>query len=445
MQSRTAPYSPQRAYTIWIAGLIAYIVAVVHRTSLGVTGLEAASHFGTTASQLALFTVTQLVVYSAAQIPVGVLLDRYGARRLIATGALMMAVGQLGMAFAESIPVALGARVLIGAGDATTFVSVLRLIAAWFPPMRAPVLGQITGQIAQAGQIISAVPFVYFLHKTTWTTAFAVLGILGVIASVWAFYAIVDQPQSAPGGAAKVRIRPIDRVPHDPTSKPLAGALRTAGSWLGFWTHMVTAFSFNVFVFLWGKPFLILGQGLSEQQVSLVFTVMTCAGIFAGPLFGLFCARHPLRRTWLVFTVAIAVAASWSVLLLPSTPRPFIVIVIATFVIATGGPASLVGLDFARTSNPTSRLGVGSGIANMGGFVGGFVCIMAIGIVLDVVRPTGAYTLNDFRMAFSVMLVPLVVGLIGVAWSKRGTRREYAQRGIVVPPARDAWRTYRKK
>jgi sugar phosphate permease len=115
MQSRTAPYSPQRAYTIWIAGLIAYIVAVVHRTSLGVTGLEAASHFGTTASQLALFTVTQLVVYSAAQIPVGVLLDRYGARRLIATGALMMAVGQLGMAFAESIPVALGARVLIGA------------------------------------------------------------------------------------------------------------------------------------------------------------------------------------------------------------------------------------------------------------------------------------------------------------------------------------------
>lgn len=445
MSHSTAPYTPKRAYAIWLAGTAAYIVAVVHRTSLGVTGLEAADRFHTTASQLALFTVVQLVVYAAAQIPVGVLLDKHGARILIATGAAMMALGQLGMAFADSISLALVARILIGAGDATTFVSVLRLITAWFPPQRAPLLSQITGQIAQTGQIISAVPFVFFLHQTNWPTAFTVLGVLGIAASVWVTMLVRDRPEKPLEASAKLRIRPIDKVPFDPSRPALRGALKTSGSWLGFWTHMVTAFSFNVFVFLWGKPFLLLGQGVSEAQVGLVFTCMTVAGMASGPLFGMFCSRHPLRRTWLVYVVVSAVVCAWLVLLIPSTPLPYPVILITTIVIALGGPASLIGLDFARTSNPLNRIGVGSGIANMGGFVGGFLCIMAIGVVLDIVRPDGQYTLHDFRVAFSLMAIPLVIALIGVAVTKRGTRREYLTRGITVPPAREAWRTYRKR
>lgn len=445
MSQSTAPYSPKRAYAIWAAGTAAYIVAVVHRTSLGVTGLEAADRFNTTASQLALFTVVQLVVYAGAQIPVGVLLDKYGAQRLIAVGAVMMGIGQLGMAFADSISLALLARALIGAGDATTFVSVIRLITAWFPPMRAPLLSQITGQIAQSGQIISAVPFVFFMHGTSWTIAFTVLGVTGFAAAGWVMAFVRDRPTTPIGSAHGVKVRPIDAVPHDSGTSPLRGALRTSGSWLGFWTHMVTAFSFNVFVFLWGKPFLLLGQGLSEGQVGLIFTCMTVAGMAAGPVIGMYCARHPLRRTWLVYAVSVLVTVAWLLLLVPHTPRPLWLILVATVVIASGGPASLVGLDFARTSNPATRIGVGSGIANMGGFVAGFVCIMAIGIVLDAVRPDGLYTLNDFRVAFTLMIVPMVVGLLGVAITKRGTRREYLTRGITVPPARDAWRSYRKK
>lgn len=445
MPHSSAPYSPKRAYAIWSAGTAAYIVAVVHRTSLGVTGLEAADRFGTTASQLALFTVVQLVVYAAAQIPVGMLLDKYGARILIAVGASMMAIGQLGMAFADSISLALVARILIGAGDATTFVSVLRLITAWFPPLRAPLLSQITGQIAQTGQIVSAVPFVFFMHATNWPTAFTVLGVLGFFASGWVMALVRDRPDRPIEASGKVRIRPIDRVPIDHASPALRGALKTSGSWLGFWTHMVTAFSFNVFVFLWGKPFLLLGQGLSEAQVGLIFTCMTVAGMGSGPLFGMFCSRHPLRRTWLVYAVVAAVTCAWLVMLIPSTPLPFWIILLTTIVIALGGPASLIGLDFARTSNPLNRIGVGSGIANMGGFIGGFVCIMAIGVVLDIVQPSGQYTLWDFRVAFSLMAIPLLVGLVGVGITKRGTRREYLARGITVPPAREAWKTYRKR
>src|SRR5256885_7951783 len=83
----------RRAVIVWAVGLFAYIVAVFHRTSLGVAGVAAAHRFGIGASVLATLSVIQLAVYAAMQIPVGVLLDRYGSRRLLVTGSALMGTG----------------------------------------------------------------------------------------------------------------------------------------------------------------------------------------------------------------------------------------------------------------------------------------------------------------------------------------------------------------
>src|SRR5918995_4766701 len=122
-----------RAYAVWGVGLLAYAVAVFHRASLGVAGVEAQERFSAGASAVSLFLVLQLVVYAALQVPVGVALDRFGSRRLIVAGALTMAAGQATLALAGDLPTAVAARVLVGAGDAMTFVSVLRGVGFWFP------------------------------------------------------------------------------------------------------------------------------------------------------------------------------------------------------------------------------------------------------------------------------------------------------------------------
>src|SRR4051795_5355005 len=124
----------RRAWLMWALGVTAYCIAVFHRASLGVSGPLAQQRFGATAAILSLFIVLQLGVYAGLQVPVGVLLDRFGSRRLIACGAALMGAGQLLMATAQSVPAAVFGRVLVGAGDAMTFISVLRLVALWFPP-----------------------------------------------------------------------------------------------------------------------------------------------------------------------------------------------------------------------------------------------------------------------------------------------------------------------
>ena len=137
---------------------------MLQRTSLGVAGLEATHRFDASASVLATFAVLQLLVYAGLQVPVGVLLDRFGSRRLIVVGAALMALGQSLLALRRRCRLAVVARVLVGAGDAMTFISVLRLVTAWLPAGRVPLITQLTGMLGQIGQILSAVPLVALLH-----------------------------------------------------------------------------------------------------------------------------------------------------------------------------------------------------------------------------------------------------------------------------------------
>ncbi len=126
---------------------------------LGVSGLSAADRFSASPGVLSAFVVLQVVVYAGAQVPAGVLLDRYGSRVLIVAGAALMAAGQLTLALTESLPLAIGARAVVGLGDAITFISVLRLVPHWFPPRQVPLLTQLTGICGQVGQVLSAMPF----------------------------------------------------------------------------------------------------------------------------------------------------------------------------------------------------------------------------------------------------------------------------------------------
>src|SRR3954470_22649736 len=118
----------RQALVVWVVGLLVYLLAVFHRSSLAVAGIAAAERFDIGASQLATFTMLQLLVYAAMQIPVGLMVDRFGPRSVLLMGALTLTLAQVGFAFADGYVWALVARVFVGVGDAMTFVCVLRLV-----------------------------------------------------------------------------------------------------------------------------------------------------------------------------------------------------------------------------------------------------------------------------------------------------------------------------
>ncbi len=146
-----------------IAGAIAYLMTVTNRSSMGVASLLAAEKFEAAATSLSTLAVAQLVVYAAMQIPVGILLDRFGSRVMLVFGTAVMTAGQLLVSLAETLGLAVAGRMLVGLGDAFVFISVIRLVNGWYVGARATRVQQLITNTGQLGQDVSAITFAFFL------------------------------------------------------------------------------------------------------------------------------------------------------------------------------------------------------------------------------------------------------------------------------------------
>jgi hypothetical protein len=128
----------------------------------------------------------------------------------------------------------------------------------------------------------------------------------------------------------------------------------------------------------------------------------------------------------------------WTVVLLWPGPAPLPLLVLMLLVLAAYGPASAVGFDFARSFNPSTRLGAASGIVNMGGFTASLITIFAIGVILDWRTPSGAFTLADFKIAFCFQYVLWAFGFVSLWRSRRLTRAGMRAEGTRIDPLTNA-------
>lgn len=400
----------RRARVIWLVGLSVYLLAIFHRSSLGVAGLLAADRFGISSTQLSFFTVLQLLVYAGMQIPVGVLLDRYGPRRLLLVGLVLMTGGQLAFAFATTFPLAVAARAVLGAGDAMVFVSVIRLIAVWFLVRQAPLITQMTGQVGQLGAIVAAAPLSLALRELGWTRTFAWASTIGVLLMVAVALLVKDSPY---------RRKAVVRIKMRAVGRSLMTVWGNPGTRLGMWTHFTSQFSATVFTMLWGFPFLVRAEGLSPTAASTLLMVMTGWVVVSGLGLGYLVARHPFYRSYIVLGIVAAMAVCWAVVLLRPTPAPTWQLVVLVCVTATGGPASMVGFDLARSFTPVEASGRANGFVNVGGFSASLLTMALVGVVLDLRAAGTAYDLGDFRVAMSVQYVFWGVGAVQILRYRR--------------------------
>ncbi|KAK1180702.1 MFS transporter [Streptomyces sp. NBS 14/10] len=406
------PPGGRRAAAVWGIGVAVYFMAITYRTSLGVAGLDAAERFHINASALSTFSILQVLVYAGMQIPVGLMVDRLGTRKVLTLGVVLFTAGQLGFAFSHTYGFALASRALLGCGDAMTFISVLRLGSRWFPARRGPMIAQVAALFGMAGNLISTLVIAQALHTLGWTPTFAGSAIGGALVLVLVLAFLKDHPEgyepvpATHSGAAFVR-------------RQIAAAWREPGTRLGMWVHFTTQFPAMVFLLLWGLPFLVEAEGLSRASAGELLTLVVLSNMAVGLVYGQVIARHHTARAPLALGTVGATALLWgAVLAWPGDHAPMWLLITLCVVLGACGPASMIGFDFARPANPPERLGTASGIVNMGGFTASMTTLLAIGVLLDA---TG----GNYRAAFASVFVLQALGVTQVLRLRgRAHRRE---------------------
>jgi MFS family permease len=406
--------------------MLGYILAVLQRTSLGVAGLDAAERFSISPAALSAFVFLQVAVYIAVQLPGGLLVDRWGPRRVLVVAGAFLAAGQLLLAVAPALGVVVLARALVGAGDGVVLVAVLALVPRWFPAGRVPLVTQLTAILSQTGQVLSAVPFVALLSAFGWSFAFGVAAAASAVAALLALTVVRNAPGGAWAPASAVSVRQAGRHVREVWRRP--------GTRLGFFGHMGTQFSMMAFSLLWGVPYLVSAQGLSSAAAGGLISLFVGCTILIGPVLGVLSARHPLRRSWLMLGVIVADVLVWTAVLALPGPAPYWLLLVLVTVLAAGGPGSVVGFDIARTSNPGPALGVAQSVVNLGGFLASLLVLATMGVILELL---GGFTPEAFRVAWLVQYPVWMLATVGVLVSRREARSLDAERGVVPRPLRE--------
>ncbi len=442
--ARFADRARRSAWVVWLVGVGVYFLGYVHRSSLGVAGPTAVDRLGISATELGSFLMVQLGLYAVMQVPAGLAIDRWGPRRVLLAATLVMGSAQVAFALAQSFPLALVARALLGVGDAAVFIAVLRLAATWFPHRRYPVLTMLTGLVGMAGNLAATVPLVIALDELGWTRTFLLTGLASVGYAVLLLRPAVAAPYRDAGAAADAR------AVHRPVAQVRAAWARRETR-LGYWTHQSTMAPGVVISLVWGYPYLTDGLGYSApraaSQLSLFVVANLAASFVVGPLAG----RRPPWRTPMALSIATAcVLAIAALVLWPGGRPPGAVVTIAFVVLATGGPGSQVGFHIARDYNDPGRISTATGLVNAGGFVGAMVAAVVVGLVLDVRSGSGATTLLDYRWALASVAVIAALSTLAMTVTLLGVRADVLDRmnrgeRVVVATVERWWdRAYRR-
>jgi MFS family permease len=458
----TAPRRPglRRAWLVWGVGAFAYLVAMLHRMSLGVAGTDAAERFGVAVGALGAFTSLQLVLYLAMQIPAGLLADRFGPRRTLAVGLGIMALGELVFALAHSMALGLVGRGLVGVGDALTFLNVLRLAHAWFPRRLQPMLAALTGFAGALGQLVSTVPLELGLRHLHWTGTFLLLGGLTALLATLPLVVVRDRPAVSPdaaedpaAGTAGTRAvaAPTDAatgpawrpgtteapaaVPeHEPIGRTLAAAWRRPATRRGFFLHMGALSPFMITAAVWGVPYMTDAQGMSRAEAASVLLVGSFAFVVAGPLIALVVGSDARRQraAGLVFPATSTLV--WAVLLLwPGAVVPRGVLVAAIAITGIGAGGSMLAFEIARRAAPPAASGSAGALVNCGGFSAAVVGSLVIGQLLG----DGGRGAVATQHAMLPVLLFAAVGLVGGLLTREGPAVGTAVRRSAAPVSGD--------
>ena len=399
--------APPKAWLVWAIGAGVYVLAVFHRSTLGVAGPLAAQRLHLSAAQLSSFVMLQLALYAIMQVPTGILVDRFGPRRMLLAATLTMGTGQVLFAVVDSYVPALLARGVLGAGDAMTYVSVLRLVAGWFPARRYAVLTSFTALAGSVGNIVATLPLTGILHGIGWAPTFAIAGGLSILYGLL----LLRPATAAPFRAAEERAA-SGPVAGRRVSTEVKAAWRLPSGRLGFWVHFTCMAGPTTFATLWGFPYLTQALGYPTSVASSLLLLLVLGGVLANIAVGQTVGRRPEIRTPLAVTVCLLAMVGWLLLIgWPGGHPPFPVIVLVIVIFSICGPTSAVAFMLARDYNPRHRISTATGMVNIGGFCGAVIGIFLVGQILDLVHTDPGNAVEGYRFAFCALLLLTAIGL----------------------------------
>ena len=369
---------------VFLIVLAAYVLSFFHRTAPAAIATELASGFAINATVLGTLAATYFYVYTLLQVPVGVLADTMGPRRIVSAGSAIAGAGSLLFALAPSWQLAAAGRTLVGIGVSVAFIAILKIIATWFPARRFATLTGVTMLAGNLGAVVAGAPLAWLVSQASWRTVFVALGILSlaIAAGAWAY--VRDMPHER--GFDDVNPMPAASG-HVPWRTALSTVLANAATWPGFFVNLGVGGSYLAFAGLWAVPWLQHAYGMSRvaaaQHASTLLIGIAFGSQAIGALSDRLRSRARVMRVYLLLY-----ALSWLPLVMQMQAST--AVSLAWFLlIGLLIPGFTLTWTVAKEVNRPEHSGIATAVVNLGVFLGAGVLQPLVGWIVDRGRDAG--------------------------------------------------------
>ncbi|MBE0532128.1 MAG: MFS transporter [Rhodospirillales bacterium] len=398
-----------RPWAVWSVGALFFCYAFFQRMVPSVTVADIMRDFGVGGAVLGNLAAFYFYAYAGLQIPVGVTIDRFGPRRVLAAAAVLSGIGSLIFALAPTIDVAYMGRLLVGAGAGFALIGTLKLCAVWFPPERFALVTGLTTMLGAFGAINGQAPLAAAIEAVGWRTTMVVAALVAVAIGGLIWAVARDHRDDAPLPTNALDVRPS-------VFRGIGGLLATPANWVLPLIMGSMAVPMLAFAGLWGVPFMMEAYGLERPAAAAMTSIFLIGHAIGSVLMGWFSDRIRRRKPPMVIGTVITTCATAALIFLPGLP-----LLAAQALLLIGGIASgatPVGFAFTREHNRAERAATAMGLVNLLNMGIAALFQPLLGWLLDLnwdgrlIEGARIYSVATFRTAFLSMVVLGGIGIV---------------------------------
>lgn len=382
--ARPHPLATTRRIVFTLA-LASFVLSFFHRTAPAAIAGELTQAFSISGAVLGTLAATYFYVYTVLQIPVGVLADTLGPRKLLSGGSAVAALGSLLFALAPAWEIAAVGRTLVGIGVSVAFISILKVSAVWFPANRFATLAGMTMFAGNLGAVVAGAPLAWLVTQTSWRAVFVGLALLSALLALASWWRVRDRPEDV--GLPPVNPAAPSTAARLPWMRAVGRVLANRATWPAFFVNVGVGGSFLAFAGLWAVPFLQDTRGMARVDAAQHSSALLLGVAIGSLVIGLISDRLQSRRGVMRAFVLLYLLSWLPWLLRADWP-----------IAATLGWFLLMGLlipgftlswTIAKEANPVEIAGIATAVVNVGIFLGTGVLQPLVGWVLDRGRAAG--------------------------------------------------------
>lgn len=407
------------AWCVWLFGALFFFFEYIIRLSPSIMVQDLLHDFNTTAFGLGALSMSFHYAYLGMQLPVGIMIDRYGPHRLLTFMCILSALGALLFAYAPNIWIAQVARFILGFGTAFAFVGTLKLCSSWFPIQRFAMLAGLTQAIGMLGAFVGEGPMSYVVASIGWRPYIVICGLCFVVLALLIGLIVRDHPQDAKSKE--------EHAHHEDGHSLLRGlkvVIKNPLTWVFSIYGGLLYAPTTAFAELWGATYLETVFHIDHHYAATLVSLMFLGWFLGAPLIGWVAQRVKKQKNIMTGSAIAGLLIMSCFVFLPEIPKPLLPVL--AFLYGLTNTGLILAYAAAGFVNPKKYTGTALAFANISSVIVGVFLQPIIGKVLDLtwngqLSAEGHRIFDPFYFRISMVSLPicfLVAAIISAVYIK---------------------------